>query len=430
MSIFYKITAPNGRVSYLFGTIHKNDEAFVTLPLEVKRAFEQATDCIFEADVNSLMENPMSMFTLAGKWLAAQAQYLTQVPQDYISSAKRNFKTKRDKEVKENPDMAFLLDMMMANIQQIPPLQLAQGMMAGNAQQIDPAKLINGLDQQLMRYAKLKNKKINYLESPEEQLIALHGYNLNVLEQIEIYRFVELELAKGRKFPGPEDLEREYQRQDIQKLRELAPGFPTTTNVPEPVRRYVDGIIAKRDLKMAEGMKSYLDNGNAFVAVGAAHLKGVTDKLQAEAYTIEAVPLGKRYYPIDGTIEDGEKVAAFRKIYTALYMAQTSFFKKRGFVPIDDMIVSLKNIQNYTMANKDTRSYKAWKLAEEHYKNISSNNSELLKSICQEGYAKSSSFFGLFRRTKTNLDNAQSVAEAAPETRTGTVRDVLNGSPI
>jgi uncharacterized protein YbaP (TraB family) len=430
MSIFYKITARNGGVSYLFGTIHKNDTAFVTLPLEVKKAFEQATDCVFEADLNSSMENPMSIFMLAINWQAAQAQYLTQIPQDYISSAKRNFKKIRDKGVKANPAMAPLLDMMMENIQQVRPLEIAQHMMAGNVQQIDPAKCVNGLDQQLMRYAKLKNKKTHYLESLEEQFTALHGYKLTVLEQIEFYRFIESELAKGKKFLGLEDVEREYQQQDIQKLKDLLQIFPTTTNVPEPVRRYFDGLSTNRDLKMAEGMKPSLDNGNAFVAVGAAHLKGITDELQKEGYTIEAVPLGKRYYPIDGTIEDGEKVAAFRKIYTALYMAQTSFFKKRGLVPIEDMIVSLKQIQDYTLTNKNTRSHKAWELAEKHYKNISSNNSELLKSICQEGYAKSSSFFGLFRRTKTNLDNAQSVTEASPETRTGTVRDILNGSPI
>jgi uncharacterized protein YbaP (TraB family) len=430
MSIFYKITAPNGRVSSLFGTIHQNDEAYVTLPLEVKRAFEQATDCVFEADIVSFLENPISMFTLAGNWIASQAQYLNQIPKDYILSAKRNFKIIRDKRVKENPDMAPLLDMMMENIKQVPPLQIAGGMMAGNARQIDTARSINGLDQQLIKYAKLKNKKTGYLESPEDQLIALQGYNLNILEQIELYRFIESELAKGKKFPNLEDTERAYQQQDIQKLSDVLRVFPTTSSVPESVRRYYDGLGINRDLKMAERMKSYLDKGNAFVAVGAGHLKEVTDKLQTEGYTIEAVSLGKRYYPIEGTIEDGEKVAAFRKIYTALYMAQTSFFKKRGFVPIDDMIVSLKRIQDYTTTNKDTRSYKAWELAEKHYKNISSNNSELLKSICQEGYAKSSSFFGLFRRTKTNLDDAQSVAEASVETRTGSVRDILNGSPI
>lgn len=430
MSIFYKITASNGKISYLFGTIPQNDTAFVTLPLEVKKALEQATDCVFEADMISFMENPMSMLTLARNWLGAQAQYLTKIPQDYISSAKRNFKKIRDKGVKANPEMAPLLDMMMENIQQVSPLQIAQGMMAENAQQLDPAKLINGLDQQLMRYAKLKNKKTGYLESPEDQLTTFLGYNLNILEQIELYRFIESELAKGRKFPSIEDAEREYQEQDIQKLKNLLQVFPATANVPEPVRRYFDGISANRDLKMAEGMKTYLDNGNAFVAVGASHIKGIADKLQTEGYTIEAVPLGKRHYPIEGTIEDGEKVAAFRKIYTALYMAQTSFFKKRGFVPMDDKVVSLKEIQDYINTNKDTRSYKAWELAEKHYKNISSGNSELLKSICQEGYAKSSSFFGLFKRTKTNLDDAQSVADASPKTRTGTVRDILNGASI
>lgn len=429
MSILYKITTQDGKVSHLFGTIHKNDEAFVTLPLEVKKAFEQASDCVFEVDI-SMVD---SIVWLVKNWFDDQANYLGQVcnDKDYCLSARKNYKKIYDESVKADPNSAdpFDLAFAMQNIELVSPLFIAQAIMIGS-EQIDLKKLVNGLDQQLESEAKLKKKKIAYLEPLERQYVALSGCHLNILEQIEVYRFIESEFAKGRKFPSLKDIEREYQQQNIQKLKDLLQVFPTAANVPGPVRRYFDGLSINRDLIMAEKMTPYLNSGNAFVAVGAAHLKGITDKLQTEGYTIEAVSLGKRHYSIHGTIGDGEKVAAFRKIYTALYMAQTSLFKKRGFVPIDDMVVSLRQIQDYTMANKDTRSSKAWKLAEKHYKNISSTNSELLKEVCQDGYAKSSSFFGLFRRTRTNLDNAQSVADASPETRTGTVRDILDGASI
>ena len=68
MSIFYKITTSTGEISYLFGTIQQNDTEFVTLPLEVKRAFEQSTDFLFETDLNSLKENSMSIFSLDENW--------------------------------------------------------------------------------------------------------------------------------------------------------------------------------------------------------------------------------------------------------------------------------------------------------------------------------------------------------------------------
>ncbi|MBN9230902.1 MAG: TraB/GumN family protein [Legionella sp.] len=430
MSIFFKITAPNGEVSYLFGVLHKGDTEDVTLPLEVKKAFEQATTCVFEVDTVSLMNDPIITSELTLEWQNAQTPYLSRIPQDYIYSIRRNYIKTLDKQMKESPGLSFLLDKITENLVKLPPIQFVQEMMARDAEPVDSAKLINGLDILLMKYATLKNKKTVYLESHEEQLSAGYGYKLNILEQIVLYRFIESELAKGRKFSSLKELEHAYHQQDIQKLQDMFRVFPDTMDVPVPVRRYFDELSVSRDIIMAERMKPSLDNGNAFVAVGACHLKGITDKLKMEGYTIESVSLGKRHYPIEGSIEDGEKVAAFRKIYTALFSAQTSFFKKRGFVPTDDRVVSLQEIQDYMSTNKNTRTHKAWELAEKHYKNISSANCELLKSICQEGYARSSSFLGLFRRTKINLNDAQSVAEASPETRTGAVRAILNGPPI
>lgn len=429
MSIFYKIIAPNQKISYLFGTIHQNDVEWVTLPLEVKKALDEATSCVFEADASDLM----GVITLSAKlcktWIASQTEHLNNRPQDYIVSAKKNLKKMLDKQTKENPALALVLKLMLSNVLNVTPLSIAQMMVGG----VDSSKTSNILDKQLMSYAKLKNKKISYLETAETQLYFLQGFNLNVLEQIELYRLVESTLAQGKKIPGLQESKMAYRQQDINKLHDLLRRpFSFISNVPvsEPVDRYYHGISTHRDLQMAENMKPSLDHGNAFLAVGASHLKGVIEKLQSEGYTIEAVPLGKRHYAINGTLEDGEKVAAFRKIYAALYMAQSSFFKERCFIPNDDAVVSLMQIQEYTHSGRYSRSAKAWELAERYYKNISSANSELLKAICHEGYAKSSSVLGLFRRTKTNLDDARSVAEASPETRTGTVRDILNGPSI
>ena len=426
MSILYKITTPDGRISHLFGTIHLNDEAYVTLPLEVKHAFEQATDCVFEMNISFSDTTHEKLRTLEKTWIDSNTPFLSQIPQDYISSAAKTLETAYNKT--HNTAGAAGLSILMQQILQIPPIRVTELKTAEN--QREPVKDLprDALDAQLQLNAKWSGKRIGYLESLEEQVTATTGYHLNILEQIEFYRFITSELDKGRRFPTMEDTERAYQQQDIQKMQDMQRVFSTTSTVPEPVRRYYDGCTIARDLKMAERMKPYLNNGNAFVAVGAAHLKGITDQLQTEGYTIEAVALGKRRYPIEVPIEEFDKVAAFKKIYTALYMAQTSFFKKRGHNPAGNPILSLKQIQNYTAKNKDTRSYKAWELAEKHYKNISSANGELLKSICKEGYAKSSSFC-LFRQTKTNLDDAQSVANASAKIRTGSVRDVLDASP-
>ncbi len=74
-------------------------------------------------------------------------------------------------------------------------------------------------------------------------------------------------------------------------------------------------------------------------------------------------------------------MSAFRKIYTALYSAQTSFLKKKEILYLVKMTVAFKQSQDYTYQNSNTRSVIAWELAELYYKNVSSSNTELLKSI-------------------------------------------------
>lgn len=417
MSIFYKITAPNGAISYLFGTIHINDEDVTTLPLEVKQALEQATACIFELE--SQQDNfDEIMLQLVANW--RERSNSCYIPRNYILKVQEYFNQIRQEGIEKHLNLAFYIEAIQAQaIDRVPPILVALDMISN----LDASKLLNGLDQQLMQYAAVTRKELGFLESCKEQLNALNGFNFNIIEQIAFYDYIESERANGRKFLSLQDVQLAYQQQDLQKMRHRKTDNPI-------VDQYYAGLIQNRDVNMAQRMVPYLNNGNAFVAVGAAHLEGIVAKLRTQNYTIEAVPLGKRYYPIDGTIEDGEKVAAFRKIYTALYMAQTSFFKRRGFLPTDDLIASFQSIEIYTNRNSYSRSAKAWELANKHYKYISSTNNELLKEICQEGYAKSSSFFGLFRQTKTNLDDAQSVEKAAAETRTGTVRDILDGAAI
>jgi uncharacterized protein YbaP (TraB family) len=431
MSIFYKITSPNQKVSYLFGIVHTNDEDLVKLPLEVKTAFEQATCCVFEENMINLDEITKKYYELSTNWQNKQNIPKNKFPEDYALSVRTLNEIMLGNFAKKNPDIfsVYSHSCILKSTDCFPvakALEMIDEFKMDNHQD----KLVNMLGLQLMKNAEFKNKKIAYLEQIGDKYTASLGFNLNFQQQIEFYFFIASECLKRKNFFLYEDFVSAYLQQDSQLLSNLLRVYPATTSVPEPVRQYFDGISINRDLKMAHGMKSYLDNGNTFIAVGAGHLKGITDTLQTEGYKIEAVALGKRYYPIAGSIEDVQKVAAFRTIYTALYMSQSSFFKKRGFFPNDEMIVSLEQIKEYTSENKNTRSYKAWELAETHYKNVSSSNSELLKSICKESYAKSSSFFGLFRQTKTNLDNAERVADASPETRTGIVRDILNGSSI
>lgn len=405
MSIFYKITSANGAISYLFGTIHISSIEFTTLPMQVKQALDQATTFIMEGDSRE-NDSWINLYYSIKKWVRSQQGYLAGI----------------------SPNDLSIANMWLEHSSDITPYSVAQFLMS-KADSHDTEPDENHLDKQLLTYAELKSKKVFFLESAEEQMSAFLGLHLNLLEKIQFYRFMESELAKCGIFFNGKDSQRAYRQQDVQALKKTLNPYSSTSNIPEPVRRYYNGIGLDRDLKMAESIQRYLKIGNAFIAVGAGHLEEIINNLQSENYEVEAVLLGKRYCPIEGTLDDGEKVAAFRQIYNALYLTQTSLFKKRVFIPNEDIIVPLKQIQDYISQNSNSRSAIAWRLAELHYKDTSSTNNELLKAICQESYARSSNF-GFFKRTRTNLDDAQSIAEAASNTRTGSVRDILDGPQI
>ena len=49
---FYKITAPNGQISYVYGTFHGSDATANKLSKEVAEAFEKSTTLLVEADMD------------------------------------------------------------------------------------------------------------------------------------------------------------------------------------------------------------------------------------------------------------------------------------------------------------------------------------------------------------------------------------------
>ncbi len=420
MSILYRSPLLQVKLVIFFGTIHLGKQAYLDLPLEVKRALNQASHCIFELNrVVSERYYKEEMLQWDSRWFKKQKIFSpTDIPKEYLESA--------------NEELNALLAQGKITQPQIPglsasPLRLAH-MVFYPIDDMPEQKPTDILDEQLIKYAKSKHKKISYLESIKEQSDMLFGRKFSYLEQIEIYYFMRDSVRKkGREFARLVDFEEAYQKEDSIQMRKcLSPEFMTSQEAPESARRYFKGTSTDRDITMADRMKPYLDEGNAFVAVGGAHLDGIAGKLQTEGYKVEAVSLGSQRYAIDYVIDEKEKVAAFIKIYNALYVAQTSFFKKRGFLPNKDTVVSWGQIEAYAYDFKNARTAKAFALASAHYKKISSSNTELLKEICKEGYSKSSSVFGLFKRTKTNLDDPKQVAKASSKTRTGSVRVVLD----
>ena len=68
----------------------------------------------------------------------------------------------------------------------------------------------------------------------------------------------------------------------------------------------MNGILSDRDLKMADNMIQHLDGGDAFIAVGAGHLKGIIEQLNKKGYRVTPIDLQQH----DGLVEIPEKQEA------------------------------------------------------------------------------------------------------------------------
>ncbi len=67
-TILQRIQTPDGKISYLFGTLHAGDERVVNLPIEVKRAFMQAERYAFEARLAPTLSEQIESDALFRAW--------------------------------------------------------------------------------------------------------------------------------------------------------------------------------------------------------------------------------------------------------------------------------------------------------------------------------------------------------------------------
>ncbi len=73
----------------------------------------------------------------------------------------------------------------------------------------------------------------------------------------------------------------------------------TWAKAPEIVQLYcIEWMFHRRNKNMVKRMLPYLEKGNAFFAVGAAHLMGIVNLLKEQDCSITSIPLSQRCHPI------------------------------------------------------------------------------------------------------------------------------------
>lgn len=124
------------------------------------------------------------------------------------------------------------------------------------------------MDMDALNIAKSMGKEVQFLEKIEEQIDALNGIPVE-----RIVNFLK-RVNKWDKY-GKRHV-KYYLKGDLDGLLSGANDFPT----------YCESIIDKRDPVLYKRMKPFLEKGNTLAVVGVTHIKGISEMLRKDGYTI------------------------------------------------------------------------------------------------------------------------------------------------
>jgi uncharacterized protein YbaP (TraB family) len=255
--LLWKIETPSGQSNYIFGTIHSQDRAVAQFPPYVRLALAKSQPFIIES---VLTEESNKVFfdsiyfpdnkKLSDLIAAPIYQYLKEVLPDY--------------------------GVPVENIPNLKPW--AAFTLIGRPKPVNTETL----DMVLIKTARSLNKTIISLENMKELIEPMEKLSLD--DQVIILNDTVCNHAQI--------IKDSWELVQLYLARDLA-GIMAFSNQPHfdenIFDRYIQGILYDRNERILERIIPYLDNGSAFVAVGALHLageKGLLHLLKSNNYRI------------------------------------------------------------------------------------------------------------------------------------------------
>ena len=277
----WRVQAPNGAVSHLFGTMHVSDEAAVALSPEAEAAHAEADTVVIEtlgildpaAMGAAMAADPSLMFYTDGSSL------LDIVPDE---------------------DEALLDDALTERGSSLVAMKAFKPWLL-MAQLGLPACAIStpeaGLDSRLATEARDRGDAIDELETPGEQLSAF----ASIPTDMQVDALIDM----ARLADGSDDLYATmgalYREGAIGAIwptlnaaGEMLLGESMSSADEDAMIAVERELVVKRNYTMAERAAKFLDAGDAFIAVGALHLpgeEGLVELLRGDGYTVEMVAL-------------------------------------------------------------------------------------------------------------------------------------------
>ncbi len=262
--LLWQINKPGLTPSYVFGTIHSEDARVTQLPPIVRTRFEKASSASFEImmDMPTMLKAAKAMFFVGEQSLD---KLIDKALYTQIVNALRQYQMP-----------AFM-------VKTLKPWAVVVTLST------PPNKTGDFLD--LMLYQKAQQLQIpTYgLEKIEEQLAVFDDFSLD--DQI---RLLKDTLKNIKKMPALFDKMHElYLERDLTTLLKFSieEMRSDSDNLPL-IDAFYKKVVDDRNIRMVKRMEKRLQEGNAFIAIGALHLpgkKGMLKLLQDRGYSVSAI---------------------------------------------------------------------------------------------------------------------------------------------
>lgn len=256
--LLWKLEAPGGKVSYLLGTMHTDDQRVTEFSPKISEAFNKTEAFMME----TLPPRNPSIFMMKQ---GTVAEMLT------------------EKEFDQVRELADFHSMHIEAAMHMKPWLLAVIF------DLPKPKALYSMDELLMAKAEEQDKKIIGLEKTSEHFSVLDAVSMD--DQMVMLRAV-LKRSQKDKERDFERLLKAYQSGDLKKIIDLDDKI-TGGMLPKAVWENMRvKLIDERNAGMAEGLVSEAKDQAVFAAVGASHLAGeggLLGRLRAAGFVVTPV---------------------------------------------------------------------------------------------------------------------------------------------
>ena len=259
--ILWKIEKAGVKPSYVFGTIHSEDERVINLPDEINNPFTEAK--IFAMEM--ILDEKTSKDILRGM---------------YFSDGRTLKSVTSDKTYRQSIDEMAKKGMPEDLVNMMKPWAVFTVL------NMPEQKTGLFLDALLYQSALKHGKKVIGLETMQEQLDVFDSMKTEI--QVSL---LESTLESGEDLNKILDETIEiYLTHDLQKIVDLNDRYVALLD-KEIADEFNQRLLIDRNIRMAERMIPLIEEGNAFVAIGTLHLPGKTgvlSLLREKGYSVKS----------------------------------------------------------------------------------------------------------------------------------------------